>query len=271
MSLRDEMKEQRNAAFDQKTQDSFAAYRQAEQKMVATLVLFEGCSYESYKDIVNIDTIGIGNTKRPDGVKVGARDRIKDNEELLRYVSAHLERETYPCMKQAIKRELNENETAALVSLVYNCGPRVLWDKKRNKPTALAEAINANDKSRIEKEWMKYNYTRKGTDRGLTIRRAMEVGIMNGNIAPEELLVCTYGGVNLARIYRAGKLDKSAAAYQYIKDVCSKTPSPLMMKKYAYFNYGKPVGSFVKGLESSNSKDVALQQVAVRQNMARSL
>lgn len=269
MTLKEELKAQNKAAFGSKKGDEFAAYRQAEEKMLATLVFFEGCSYQPYKDIVAVDTIGIGNTKRPDGRKVGKNDRIKDNQELLQYVNAHLESETYPVMKKALKRELSDNETAVIVSLVYNCGPRVLWDKKNNKPTALAEAINAKDNAKIEQEWMKYNYTRKGADRGLTIRRAMEIGIMNGKIKPEELLVCTYGRVNSARIYRAGKLDKSEAVYRYIIETCKRQPGPVMMQKGASFNYGKPVGGFIKGLKGEKGKEKQLSQVIIKESVTQ--
>lgn len=269
MSLREELKAQREAAFAPKSQDPYAAYRAAEKEVLATLVFFEGCSYNSYKDIVKVDTIGIGNTRRPDGSRVGAHDRIKDNAELMKYVRAHLEAEVYPVLKKTITRDLSKEETAALVSLIYNCGPRVLLDKKTGKPTALAKAINAHDLPKIEKEWMRYNYTKKGADRGLTIRRALELGVMSGKVKPEELLVCTYDSLNLARLYRGGKLDKSESTYRYIKEVCQQKPSLEKMKKFSYFNYGQPVGRFVNGIRGEKNYDLNLIMTALQTRLAR--
>lgn len=80
---------------------------------------FEGVRYKAYKDVVGLDTIGVGHLIK------------KDEPELLRKVLTEIEVDeilkkdlliSESCVNNNVKVTLNQNQFDSLVSLVFNIG-----------------------------------------------------------------------------------------------------------------------------------------------------
>lgn len=56
-------------------------------------------------------------------------------------VRAYLEKHAYPLIDKYIARRLETEEMAALISLTYNCGAKIL--QNRGRPSQIARLINA--------------------------------------------------------------------------------------------------------------------------------
>ena len=228
-------------------------------KTIQLLVFFEGCSKEAYQDCVGVWTVGIGNTKRPDGSKVTSKDKADTPEKISQYVQEHLKQETNPVINRQIKRSLKTAERAALTSLIYNCGPKVL--EVNGRPTALARAINSNDTEAISRNFLKYCFAGKKYRNELAVRRYMELAVYKGLMDVSNLYVCSYGAVKASKltINRRPKFDK--ATLDYVKEVCTATPDAEKVAKLSWFGYGKKVAEFYpnppKTFNFANSKLMA--------------
>lgn len=146
--------------------DVFAKFRAAEKHALPLLVFFEGCSLKAYDDCNGIATIGIGNTTFPDGRRVTLKDRLKDNREMYEMVRAYLEKHAYPLIDKYIARRLETEEMAALISLTYNCGAKIL--QNRGRPSQIARLINAGGSvENLSRAFLRKAYSRKGFNNGL--------------------------------------------------------------------------------------------------------
>ena len=87
--------------------------------LVVLVAGFEGYKERAYKDSVGIPTICYGYT---DGVQMGDR---KTREECDKLLVEELE-EANAAVDRCITVELSNNQRAALVSLVYNTGPKAV-------------------------------------------------------------------------------------------------------------------------------------------------
>lgn len=232
--------------------DKYAKYRPAESQIMQQLVFYEGCARKAYQDRVGIWTVGIGNTKRPSGERVTNRDRLINNAQVYNYVSSHLEREVYPDMDKYITRKLSPNETAAIVSLCYNCGTNVLGTNGKKSP--LAEAINKNDKAAVEKYFMQRVSTKKEkfVDH-LAIRRAAELYTYMGYLKPADINAFYVGGQRGLKVTDVLKknakgsytvLKKDAQTVNNFKKHCQTAPSAAKAPKYAWFGGDKRVIEF---------------------------
>ena len=229
--------------------DKYAKYRSAENEVISQLVFHEGCARKAYKDIVGIWTVGIGNTKRPSGEKVTFRDNLINNSQVRNYVAAHLEREVYPAMNKAISRNLSNREKAAIISLCYNCGTDVLW--KGGKKTALAEAINKNDKSGIIKGFMQRVSTKKHKFvESLAVRRTMELYTYFGDFKASDINSFYVGGQRGLRVDEVLKKDKTGKytilkedteTIRKVKIHCMTPPPAEKAPDYAWFGGNKQV------------------------------
>lgn len=232
--------------------DKFAKYRSAEKDVIQQLVFYEGCVRKAYQDRVGIWTVGIGNTKRPSGEKVTSRDRLINNKQVYNYVTAHLEREVYPAMDKYITRNLSPSEKAAVISLCYNCGTKVLGEN--GKKSALAEAINKNDKKGIIKGFMERVSTKKEkfVDH-LAVRRAIELDTYFGHLKQSDINMFYVGGQRGLTVNDVLQKDKNGK-YTILKEDantinnlishCTQAPSADKAPKYAWFGGDKRVSEF---------------------------
>lgn len=232
--------------------DRFAKYRSAEKDVIQQLVFYEGCVRKAYQDRVGIWTVGIGNTKRPSGEKVTQRDRLINNKQIYNYVTAHLEREIYPALDKYITRDLSPNEKAAVISLCYNCGTKVLG--QNGKKSALAEAINKNDKKGIIKGFMERVSTKKEkfVDH-LAVRRAIELDTYFGHLKQSDINMFYVGGQRGLKVSDVLQKDKNGR-YTILKEDantinklvshCMRAPSADRAPKYAWFGGDKRVSEF---------------------------
>ena len=232
--------------------DKFAKYRSAEKDVIQQLVFYEGCVRKAYQDRVGIWTVGIGNTKRPSGEKVTQRDKLINNKQIYNYVTAHLEREIYPALDKYITRDLSPNEKAAVISLCYNCGTKVLG--QNGKRSALAEAINKNDTKGIIKGFMARVSTRKERFvNHLAVRRALELETYFGHLKQSDINMFYVGGQRGLKISDILQKDKNGR-YTILKEDantinnlvshCMKAPSADKAPKYAWFGGDKRVSEF---------------------------
>lgn len=125
---------------------------------------WEGLKLEAYLCPANVWTIGYGHTRtaRP-GMKINqaeAERLLKDD--LIKFETA---------ITLAVKVELTENQFAALVSWAYNVGEGAV------KSSTLIRKLNKGDYDAVPVELMRWNKVKGKVNRGLTNRRAAEVGL----------------------------------------------------------------------------------------------
>lgn len=132
------------------------------QKAIDLVKQFEGCKLTAYKDIVGVWTIGYGCTG-PD-IKAGvtwtkeqAEKSLSDKLEEIEGWLAHI----------ALSVPQNNNQIAALTSLVYNIGQHAFYN------STLREKINDYD-PHPENEFMKWAHAGGQTVIGLIRRRMAE-------------------------------------------------------------------------------------------------
>lgn len=128
---------------------------------------YEGLRLTAYKCSANVDTIGYGNTFYEDGTKVKPGDKITmaRANKLFDFIIDKFAVK----VKELIKKDITDNQFAALVSFAYNCGTAAL------AKSTLLRKVNANPNDpTIKDEFMKW--TRAGGKRltGLVRRRASE-------------------------------------------------------------------------------------------------
>ena len=232
--------------------DKYAKYRNAEQEILAQLVFYEGCARKAYTDIVGIWTVGIGNTVRPDGKKVTKNDYLSSNEQIYKYVVSHLEKEVYPALDKYITRKLSPNEMAAVVSLCYNCGTKVLGTN--GQKTAFASALNTNNKKAIIQGFMKKVSTKKHSFvEALAVRRSLELHAYFNNIKLDDFQSFYVGGQRGLKVSDILSKDKNgkfsilktdANTLSLIKKNCTTAPNSEQAKKFAWFGGNKKVAEF---------------------------
>lgn len=128
---------------DSVTVDKLAKFRAAEHDMLCLIAHCEGVKVNAYWDPHGrVWTIGFGNTVRPDGRPVRRGDRIKSEEELMQYFTAHIEGKMFEDMDAYLNMDAMSNaEIVAMGSFLYNCGSGILR-KKDGSPSEIALAAN---------------------------------------------------------------------------------------------------------------------------------
>lgn len=138
------------------------------QKGLNLIKEFEGCSLKAYADVVNIWTIGYGNTFYKDGTKVRSTDKpITQAQamELLLSILKHFE----DSVNSFTRDDITQNQFDALVCFSYNVGTGAL------KSSTLLKKVNANPNDlSIQKEFEKWNKAGGKAIAGLTRRRKAE-------------------------------------------------------------------------------------------------
>lgn len=125
---------------------------------------FEGFRGMAYKDPVGIWTIGYGHIK---GVKEG--DMITREEATLLLQEELAEYEDY--IKKYVKVSLNQNQFDALVSWVYNLGPKNL------QQSTMLKKLNRGDYDLVPDEMKKWNRAGGQVLSGLKRRREAEANL----------------------------------------------------------------------------------------------
>ena len=131
------------------------------ERGLALIRQFEGLRMSAYKDAVGIPTIGYGTTK---GVKMG-QTITKDEAERLLLEDAQRFADH---VKALVKVPLNQNQTDALVSFVYNVGPAAF-----GKSTML-KLINQGLLEDAANQFVRWNRAGDQVLAGLTRRRMAE-------------------------------------------------------------------------------------------------
>ena len=129
---------------------------------------FEGLSLKPYLDVVNIPTIGWGNTYYPDGKKVTMNDKPIDElkaNEILEYIA---NKDFASFVSKVVKVPLNQNQFDALVSFAYNVGNGSLQN------STLLKKLNSGDYQGASNEFLRWNKSGGKVLSGLTKRREKE-------------------------------------------------------------------------------------------------
>lgn len=233
-------------------EDRFAKYREAEKIAVPALVFLEGCSRQAYQDICKIWTVGVGNTVRPDGKPVTAKDFLKDDAEIRRYVVHHLEKHIYPYLDTYIKRDLKPHEMATIISLSYNCGVKALGSNN----SLIARAVNKGNPDETAKAFLTKVSTRKHRfSNGLAVRRSLEILIYQNKITLDDINSFYVGGYkglehkDITQIKKTktfyGRIPKTdSISLAKLKAFCRQAPDPETVKDIAWYGGDKKVGEF---------------------------
>lgn len=128
---------------------------------------YEGLRLKSYKCSAGKDTIGFGATFYEDGrpVKPGDTITLERAHKLFDFIISKFANK----VKSLVKSEVNENQTAALVSFAYNCGIANLMN------STLLKKVNANPNDpTIADEFKKWTKASGKVLQGLVKRREAE-------------------------------------------------------------------------------------------------
>ncbi len=119
-----------------------ANFASAESKMLHLIAHSEGVRVKAYWDKYGkVWTIGIGNTIRPDGKKVGRFDVIRSEKELLDYFHVHINGDMKEKMSKYLPLDkMNEAQIASIVSFLYNCGHNLICTPS-GEPSKFAKDI----------------------------------------------------------------------------------------------------------------------------------
>ena len=128
---------------------------------------FEGFSSTAYLDVVNIPTIGYGNTFYEDSRKVKLGEQISKTDalELLEKIA---NKDFADKIFSAIKVPVAQNQFDAMVSLAYNIGTGSFLK------STLLKKVNAGDFIGASEEFLKWNKSGGKELLGLTRRRKRE-------------------------------------------------------------------------------------------------
>ncbi|MBD1394264.1 lysozyme [Mucilaginibacter glaciei] len=135
----------------------------------------EGLRLKAYLDIAGVPTIGWGNTRYQNGTRVKMADTISraQADELLLFKMKEFEADVRRLTKVAI----NDNQGAALLSLIYNIGVGAFAG------STLLKKLNAGDYAGASAEFLKWNkVTQNGlkvVSKTLTNRRTIEQALFN--------------------------------------------------------------------------------------------
>ena len=128
---------------------------------------FEGFSSTSYLDVVNIPTIGWGNTFYEDGTKVKLGDQISKTD-ALKLLEVVANRDFADKIFPSIKVKVTQSQFDAMVSLAYNIGAGAFLK------STLLKKVNAGDFAGAGEEFLRWNKANGKEVLGLTRRRERE-------------------------------------------------------------------------------------------------
>ena len=128
---------------------------------------FEGFSSTSYLDVVNIPTIGWGNTFYENGTKVKLGDQISKTD-ALKLLEVVANRDFADKIFPAIKVKVTQSQFDAMVSLAYNIGAGAFLK------STLLKKVNAGDFIGAGEEFLRWNKANGKEVLGLTKRRERE-------------------------------------------------------------------------------------------------
>ena len=128
---------------------------------------FEGFSSTSYLDVVNIPTIGWGNTYYSDGRKVKLGEQISKTD-ALKLLEVVANRDFADKIFPAIKVKVTQNQFDAMVSLAYNIGVGAFLK------STLLKKVNAGDFAGAGEQFLRWNRAGGKELLGLTKRRERE-------------------------------------------------------------------------------------------------
>ena len=128
---------------------------------------FEGFSSSAYLDVVNIPTIGWGNTFYEDGTKVKLGDQIS-KADALKLLEVVANRDFADKIFPSIKVKVTQSQFDAMVSLAYNIGVGAFLK------STLLKKVNAGEFTGAGEEFLKWNKANGKEVLGLTRRRERE-------------------------------------------------------------------------------------------------
>ena len=128
---------------------------------------FEGFSSSAYLDVVNIPTIGWGNTFYEDGTKVKLGDQISKTD-ALKLLEVVANRDFADWIFLSIKVKVTQSQFDAMVSLAYNIGAGAFLK------STLLKKVNAGDFAGAGEEFLRWNKALGKEVLGLTKRRERE-------------------------------------------------------------------------------------------------
>ncbi len=128
---------------------------------------FEGFSSTSHLDVVNIPTIGWGNTFYEDGTKVKLGDQISKTD-ALKLLEVVANRDFADKIFPSIKVKVSQSQFDAMVSLAYNIGVGAFLK------STLLKKVNAGDFIGAGEEFLRWNKAGGKEVLGLTKRRERE-------------------------------------------------------------------------------------------------
>ena len=128
---------------------------------------FEGFSSTSYLDVVNIPTIGWGNTFYEDGTKVKLGEQISKTD-ALKLLELVANRDFADKIFPSIKVKVRQSQFDAMVSLAYNIGAGAFLK------STLLKKVNAGDFAGAGEEFLRWNKAGGKELLGLTRRRERE-------------------------------------------------------------------------------------------------
>ena len=129
---------------------------------------FEGLSLKPYLDVVNIPTIGWGNTFYEDGTKVTLKDKPITEERALKLLEVIANRDFADKIFPAINVKVTQSQFDAMVSLAYNIGAGAFLK------STLLKKVNAGDFAGAGEEFLRWNKANGKEVLGLTRRRERE-------------------------------------------------------------------------------------------------
>ena len=129
---------------------------------------FEGLSLKPYLDVVNIPTIGWGNTFYEDGTKVTLKDQPVTKERANELLEVVANRDFADKIFPAIKVKVTQSQFDAMVSLAYNIGTGAFLK------STLLKKVNAGDFAGAGEEFLRWNKALGKEVLGLTKRRERE-------------------------------------------------------------------------------------------------
>ena len=128
---------------------------------------FEGFSSSAYLDVVNIPTIGYGNTFYANGTKVKLGEQISKTD-ALKLLEVIANRDFADKIFPSIKVKVTQNQFDAIVSLAYNIGPGAFLK------STLLKKVNAGDFTGAGEQFLRWNKANGKEVLGLTRRRERE-------------------------------------------------------------------------------------------------
>ena len=129
---------------------------------------FEGLSLKPYLDVVNIPTIGWGNTFYEDGTKVTLKDKPITEERANELLEVIANRDFADKIFPKIRVPVSQNQFDAMVSLAYNIGVGNFLK------STLLKKVNAGDFAGASEEFLRWNKAGGKEVLGLTKRRERE-------------------------------------------------------------------------------------------------